>query len=92
MYLPSLNKTRKKALMYLAIPTKWRRVAKYLMSPHEFTNKPKSSEQLRLDALKTAKEKASANLAAERKRQQVTKAQQKLMTVQQIKIPRLNVQ
>ncbi len=78
--------------MYLAIPTKWRRVAKYLMSPHEFTNKPKSSEQLRLDALKTAKEKASANLAAERKRQQVTKAQQKLMTVQQIKIPRLNVQ
>lgn len=66
--------------------------AKYLMRLHEFITKPKTPEQLKLDTLKTAKEKANAKLAAERKRQQVAKAQQKLTTVQQIKIPRLNVQ
>jgi hypothetical protein len=40
---------------------------------------------------RSAKDKASGNLAAERKRQQLAKAQKKLMTVQQIKVPKLNV-
>lgn len=66
--------------------------AKYLMRLHEFTNQPKTSEQIRIAGLQTAKEKANANLAAERKRQQVAKAQKKLTTVQQIKVPSINVQ
>lgn len=61
------------------------------MRINEFTNQPKTAEQLRIDTLKTAKDKANANLAAERKRQQLAKAQKKLMTVQQIKVPKLNV-
>jgi hypothetical protein len=61
------------------------------MRINEFTTQPKTAEQLRIDTLKTAKDKASANLAAERKRQQLAKAQKKLMTVQQIKVPKLNV-
>ena len=65
--------------------------AKYLMRLHEFTNLPKTPEQIRIAGLQTAKEKANANLAAERKRQQVAKAQKKLTTVQQIKVPRINV-
>lgn len=61
------------------------------MRLHEFITKPKTAEQLKIDALKIAKDKANANLAAERKRQQVAKAQKKLLTVQQIKVPRINV-
>jgi hypothetical protein len=65
---------------------------KYLMRLHEFTTQPKTAEQLRIDALKTAKDKANANLAAERKRQQLAKAQKKLLTVQRIPVPSINVQ
>ena len=42
-------------------------------------------EQQRIDTLSAAKEKASANLAAERKRQQVNKAQKALAAANQIK-------
>lgn len=66
--------------------------AKYLMRLHEFATQPKTSEQLRIDALKTAKDKANANLAAERKRQQVAKAQKKLASAQRIPVPSINVQ
>ena len=62
------------------------------MRLHEFTTQPKTAEQLRIDTLKTAKDKANANLAAERKRQQVAKAQKKLATVQRIPVPSINVQ
>jgi uncharacterized protein with GYD domain len=44
----------------------------------EFTTQPKTPEQLRLVSLKNTKDQAAKNLAAERKRQQVVKAQAKL--------------
>lgn len=43
---------------------------------------PKTPEQLRIDSLKAAKDRASQSLQAERKRQQVSKAQQKLVAAQ----------
>jgi hypothetical protein len=65
---------------------------KYVMRLHEFATQPNTAEQLKIDVLKTAKDKANANLAAERKRQQVAKAQKKLLTVQRIPVPSINVQ
>jgi hypothetical protein len=44
----------------------------------EFATQPQTPEQLRLTGLKNAKDQAAKNLAAERKRQQVAKAQTKL--------------
>jgi hypothetical protein len=44
----------------------------------EFTMQPQTPEQLRLTGLKSTKDQAAKNLAAERKRQQVAKAQTKL--------------
>lgn len=53
---------------------------------HQSTPSP---EQMRIATLKKSKDKAVKNLAAERKRQQVTKAQKKLSALQhpQIKPP-----
>jgi hypothetical protein len=48
------------------------------MRLNEFATQPKTPEQLRLTALKSTKDKATQNLAAERKRQQVAAAQAKL--------------
>ncbi len=62
------------------------------MQIHEVVITPKTPEQQRIDSLKSAKDRAGDALAAERKRQQVAKAQQKLMTVQRIPVPKLNVQ
>ena len=49
------------------------------------SNQPPTPEQQRIDALTAAKEKATANLTAERKRQQVIKAQKALTAATQIK-------
>lgn len=48
----------------------------------EFATKNKTPEQLKVDALKANKEKASKALADERKRQQATKAQKTLAKLQ----------
>ena len=48
------------------------------MRLYEFGTQTKSPEQLRMDGLKAAKEKASQALQAERQRQKVAKAQQAL--------------
>ena len=47
--------------------------------------KPPTPEQLRLDSLKATKQKASDALTAERKRQQVARAQKKLVKIRQSK-------
>ena len=47
------------------------------------TIKPKTPEQLRLDSLKATKQKASDALTAERKRQQVARAQKSLTAARQ---------
>ncbi len=49
-------------------------------------NQPPTPEQQRIDSLTAAKEKASANLAAERKRQQIAKAQKAMTAASQIKV------
>ena len=46
---------------------------------------PKSPEQLRIDNLKAAKDRAAAALSAERQRQQVSKAQKTLAAARQPK-------
>lgn len=46
---------------------------------------PKTPDQLRVDSLKAAKDRANDALKAERKRQTVVKAQQKLAAVQTAK-------
>lgn len=48
----------------------------------EFSTQTKTPGQLRIDSLKAAKDRASQSLQAERKRQQVAKAQQKLVAAQ----------
>lgn len=45
------------------------------------TFKPKTPEQLRIDSLKANKDRAGDALAAERKRQQIKKAQQKIASI-----------
>ncbi len=52
---------------------------------NEFTTQTKTPEQLRIDSLKAAKDKAAKSLAAERQRQQVVKAQKQLNVARQIK-------
>jgi hypothetical protein len=51
----------------------------------EFATQTKTPEQLRIDSLKAAKDRAAQTLAAERQRQQVAKAQKKLSAVQKQK-------
>lgn len=46
------------------------------MRINEITNKPKTSEQLRIDALKRQKDNVSNQLKVARDRQKITKAQQ----------------
>jgi hypothetical protein len=46
---------------------------------------PKSSEQLRIDNLKAAKDRAADALSAERQRQQVSRAQKTLAAARQPK-------
>jgi hypothetical protein len=53
---------------------------------NEFANPTKTPEQLRIDSLKLAKDKATKSLAAERQRQQIAKAQQQLNAVIQPKL------
>ncbi len=53
------------------------------MQIHEVVIKPKTPEQQRINSLKSAKDRASDALDAERKRQQVAKAQRALATAQQ---------
>ena len=50
----------------------------------EVTNKPPTPEQLRLDSLKATKQKAADALTAERKRQQVARAQKSLAAATQV--------
>ena len=52
---------------------------------NEFATQTKTPEQLRIDSLKAAKDKAGKSLAAERQRQQVDKAQKQLNVARQIK-------
>lgn len=49
------------------------------------TQQPKSPEQLRIDNLKSAKDRAAAALSAERQRQQVSRAQKTLAAARQPK-------
>ena len=49
------------------------------------TQQPKSPEQLRIDNLKAAKDRAAAALSAERQRQQVSRAQKTLAAARQSK-------
>ncbi len=44
----------------------------------EFAPQPQTPEQLRLTGMQNTKDQAAKNLAAERKRQQIAKAQTKL--------------
>jgi len=48
----------------------------------EFATQTKTPDQLRIDSLKATKDRAVQAVAAERQRQQVTKAQKKLSAVQ----------
>jgi hypothetical protein len=61
------------------------------MQIHEVVIKPKTPEQQRILSLQATKDRAADALAAERKRQQVAKAQKNLTTVQQTKVECLNV-
>jgi hypothetical protein len=53
----------------------------------EVTSKPPTPEQQRINSLKTAKDRAAAALAAERKRQKIAKAQRALAAARQFKPP-----
>jgi hypothetical protein len=55
----------------------------------EFATQTKTPDQLRIDSLKATKDKAEQAIAAERQRQQVTKAQKALTAAKrpQIKPP-----
>lgn len=57
----------------------------------EFATPTKTPEQLRIDSLKAAKDKATKSLAAERQRQQVVKAQKQLNVARQIEPIKPNV-
>jgi hypothetical protein len=61
------------------------------MQIHEVLIKPKTPEQQRILSLKSAKDRAGDALAAERKRQQVKKAQQALATATQTAAIKSNV-
>jgi hypothetical protein len=51
----------------------------------EVTNMPSTPEQLRIKNLAATKDRAADALAAERKRQQVSRAQKKLVKIRQSK-------
>lgn len=51
----------------------------------EVTQKPPTPEQLRIKSLAATKERAADALAAERQRQQVARAQKKLLKIRQSK-------
>jgi hypothetical protein len=51
----------------------------------EIANKPPTPEQLRIDSLKSTKDRATDALSAERQRQQVAKAQKSLTAARQVK-------
>ncbi len=51
----------------------------------EVTQKPPTPEQLRIKSLAATKERAAEALAAERQRQQVARAQKKLLKIRQSK-------
>jgi hypothetical protein len=51
----------------------------------EVTNMPSTPEQLRIKNLATTKDRAADALTAERKRQQVARAQKKLVKIRQSK-------
>ena len=51
----------------------------------EVTQKPPTPEQLRIKSLAATKERAADALAAERQRQQVARAQKKLLKIKQSK-------
>jgi hypothetical protein len=55
---------------------------KYCMRLNEFATQTKMPDQLRIDSLKTTKDRAAQAIAAERQRQRVDKAQKKLSAVQ----------
>jgi len=55
----------------------------------EFATTTKTPEQLRVDTLKAAKEKAAKALSDERTRQQVIKTQKKLAALQAPSMPKL---
>jgi hypothetical protein len=61
------------------------------MQIHEVVSAPKTPEQQRILSLKSAKDRAGDALAAERKRQQVQKAQQALATATQTAAIKSNV-
>lgn len=61
------------------------------MQIHEVVITPKTPEQQRILSLKSAKDRAGDALAAERKRQQVKKAQQALATATQTAAIKSNV-
>lgn len=51
------------------------------MKVNEIVLQPNTPEQSRIDALKRAKEQATKNLNVERQRQQISKAQKKLSSI-----------
>jgi hypothetical protein len=51
------------------------------MKVNEVASTPNTPEQSRIDALKRAKEQATKNLNVERQRQQISKAQKKLASI-----------
>jgi hypothetical protein len=53
------------------------------MRLNEFTTQTKTPDQLRIDSLKVAKDKAAQAVQAERQRQQVAKAQRALTVARQ---------
>jgi hypothetical protein len=57
------------------------------MRHSEFATQTKIPDQLRIDSLKAAKEKAAQAVQAERQRQQVAKAQKALTTAKQPPTP-----
>ena len=61
------------------------------MQIHEVVSAPKTPAQQRIDSLKLAKDRARDALAAERRRQQVAKAQQALTAAQQSTLKPANV-
>jgi len=51
------------------------------MKVNEIVSQPNTPEQSRIDALKRAKEQATKNLNVERQRQQISKAQKKMASI-----------
>jgi hypothetical protein len=56
------------------------------MQIHEVVSAPKTSEQQRIDNLKSVKDRAGDALAAERQRQKIGKAQRSLQQARQLAV------